>query len=146
MIYAQNVGTVPMVLPQSVATNETARGIVDCKGADYLSVVFTLDTQAATSSNPAVLKLLESDDTVVTNAVDITAFVGDGSGGFTIPDAVTATGQCVRLNVDLRGRKRYIRCEVTPAGAAQLVNVTGSLSRANDSTEIRAKNAAVVDG
>ena len=146
MIYAQCVGTVPMVLPQQIATNATANGIIDCKGADYLSVVFSLDTQAATSSNPAVLKLQESDDTVVTNAVDIDAFVGDGASGFTIPNADTSSPQTVRLNVNLLGRKRYVRAVVTPAGAAQQVCVTGSLSRADDTTAIRARNAATVDG
>lgn len=144
MIYSQNVGTKVMVKPVSVATNADSFGYIDTKGADYLAVTFALDTAAATSSNPSTLKLGESDDTVTTNFTDITAFVGDTA--FTIPNASTSAPQTVRLNVNLIGRKRYIGATLRAAGAAQLCSVVGSLSRAEDSTVIRAKNAITVDG
>ena len=143
MIHAQTVGCSVMIAPQSVATNATATGHIDTKGADYLSVNFLLNSAAAASSNPAVLKLGESDDTVVTNFADISGAVGDTD--FTVPDADTSSAQIVRLNVALQGRKRYIMAYITTAGAAQICSAIGELSRADDSTVNRAKNAATVD-
>lgn len=131
MIYGQYEKHGIAIVSQSVATNATATANIDTRGYRYLSVDIQLDSAAAVSSNPATLKLSESDDTVVSNFADIAAFVGDGASGFTIPDADTDDPQLVRFNVDLRGRKRYIRLTLTPAGAAQQVAANYHMSRAD---------------
>jgi len=149
VIYSQNVKTVVPFAPASTATNATAAGNIDTLGYDYCSVDVILDSAGATSSNPAVLKLTECDTTVVSSFVAITAFTGDNtSGGFTIPAADTANPQCVKLNVDCRGRKRYLKLSVTPAGAAQIVGAVANLSRAelSPTTDALAGCAEIVNG
>lgn len=143
MIPAQDTKFVSLKLG-SVATNATATANIDTLGYQYLTVVVDLDTQSATSSNPAVLKLSESDDTVVTNFADISGFVGDTD--FTIPIAETTKTEklAARFDVDLRNRKRYIRFSLTSAGAAQIAGALAMLSRAQDSAESAADRGAFV--
>lgn len=146
MMPLQNTATKVAIKPQSVATNATAFGYVDTLGYDEAAVDVILDSAAATSSNPAVCKLSESDDTETTNFADITGFVGDATDGFTVPAADTANPQIVRLNVDLRARKRYLGVSLTSAGAAQQAAAVVTLGKAADSTTARAAMAEVVDG
>jgi hypothetical protein len=147
MIYAQNEKHGVVFKPQSVATNATASGRIDTLGYAYCSIDIALDSAAAASSNPATCKLSESDDTTTT-VTDITAFVGDGTGGFTIPDADTSNPQFYRFNVDLRGRKRYLTLKLTPAGAAQQACATYHLSRAEEAAinTTKANVAVLVNG
>ena len=74
---------------------------------------------AAAVGIPAVLKLSESDDTVVTNFADITQFVAGGTGGFTATNVhtTTTTPNAYRFDVDLKGRKRYLKLTLTPSTA-----------------------------
>ena len=119
------------IIPQSVATNATATGTVDVAGWDYMTIDFTHDTAAATSNNPATLQLAEGTVTTYASHTTITEFVGDGTGGFTIPAADTSNAQIYRFNVDLRGRKRYLSIAATTAGAATIVGANATLSRPN---------------
>ena len=146
MFPLQNAGAVAVIAPASTATNATASGNVDTLGYDEVKVCALLDSAAATSSNPSVLKLSESDDTVVTNFSDITGFVGDATDGFTVPAADTDDPQVVELNVDCRARKRYLKVSITPAGAAQIVGAVAVLGKADDSTAAAAKAAVSVSG
>ena len=47
------------------------------------------------------------------------------SGGFTIPTSGsrTAGSNVVRLNVDLRGKKRYLKVSATPVAASVVASV-----------------------
>ena len=146
MFPLQHAGSVAVIAPASTATNATASGNIDTLGYDEVKVQVLLDSAGATSSNPSVLKLSESDDTVVTNFANITGFVGDATDGFTIPAADTANPQVVELNVDCRARKRYLKVSVTPAGAAQIVGAVACLGKAKDSTAAAAKAAVSVSG
>jgi len=98
----------------SPTNGETVTANVDTLGYSYAAIDVVLGTSNTVSNKPTTLKLAESDDTVVTNFADITAFVGGGTGGFTIPNADTANANIYRFNVDLRGRKRYLKMTVTP--------------------------------
>lgn len=134
MIHGQNDKGVVVLKPQSLATTATATGNIDTIGHDVCDIDITLDSAASTTNNPAVLKLSSSDDTVVTNFADITEFVGDGAGGFTIPNADAANPQLVRMSVNLlKNRKRFLKLALTPAGATQLVGASARLSRAENS-------------
>jgi len=146
MMPLQNTASKVIVAQASTATNATAAGYVDTLGFDEAAVDVFLNSAAATSSNPSVLRLMESDDTETTNFAAITGFTGDATDGFTIPAADTANAQIVRMNVDCRARKRYLRVEITPAGAAQVVGAQATLGKAGDSTVARAEMAAVQDG
>jgi hypothetical protein len=100
----------------SVTNGGTATANLDTIGFDFVSIDLISTTASAGTVNPSVLKLSESDDTVATNFADITALVGDGTGGFTIPSWFTQTAdrQVLKFNIDLRHRKRYLRLTVSP--------------------------------
>ena len=146
MMPLQLAGSKMAIIPVSTATTATATGNIDTIGYDEVKVVVLLDTQASTTSNPATLKLSESDDTVVTNFANVTQFVGDATDGFTIPNAVTSVGQVVEMNIDCRKRKRYLKVSITPAGAAQVVGAVAIMGKAENSTLSAALAAASVNG
>jgi hypothetical protein len=145
MMPLQNTATLVAIKPQSVTSGATATGIVDRLGYEEAAVDVILDSQASTTSNPSVLKLQDSITTDATNFADITGFVGDATNGFTIPPA-GAAATIVRLNVDLRARKRYLRVVVSPDGATQLLAAVVTLGKAKDSTVARAQMSGVKDG
>ena len=145
MMPLQNTATKVAIKPQSVTSGATASGYVDCLGYDEAAVDVVLDSQASTTSNPSVLKLSQSDITDATGFADITGFVGDATDGFVIPAAGTAA-TIVRLNVDLRARKRYLRVQVSPDGATQMLSSVVTLGKAGDSTVARSEMSKVVDG
>jgi len=92
---------------QSAATNATVTGIVDTKGFAFATVdVFA--ASAATNKGVTTLDLLESDDTVATNAA---TWSGSSLSTAGLPLTV-AYGY--KANIDLRGRKRYLRVKLTP--------------------------------
>lgn len=111
----------------STTNAATASGNIDTLGFEYVSIDVTTTTSNAATNNPSVLKISESDDTVVTNFADITAFVGDGVGGFTVPNSVTSGVWGVKLNVDLRARKRYLKVTVSPL-TTQVISAVANLS------------------
>ncbi len=122
-----------VIIAQSSTTNAaTAAGNVDTKGFDFVSIDVLMATANVVSNNPTVFKLAESDDTVVTNFADITAFVGDGTGGWTIPDAETAATNdpnAFKFNVDCSARKRYLRLSISPL-TTQVITAIANLSKA----------------
>lgn len=146
MMPLQNTATKIAIKPQSVTSGATASGYVDCLGFEEAAVDVMLDSQSAVSSNPSVLKLSHSEITDATGFANITGFVGDATDGFVVPNADTANPQVVRLNLDLRGRRRYLKVTVSPDGATQLLGAAVTLARAGDSTVARATMAKVVDG
>lgn len=89
-------------------------GYVDTLGFDFVKLDVIMTTAAVASNNPSMFKLGDCADTYVTNASDITAFVGDGVGGWTIPDFSVAVGNVVQFNVDCRALERYLHVEVVP--------------------------------
>ena len=135
-----------LMIAQAAATAaSTASGIVDTIGFDYASIDIILATMAATTNNPSVLRLMESDDTVVTNFAAIAEFVGDNTtDGFVIADADTSNAQGYRFDVNLVGRERYLRIEISPVVTTQIVSVIANLSRADELPVTAAKAGVVV--
>ena len=106
-----------IVLTSAGITNgATASANIDCIGFDFLTLDVFGSTVAATSNKPSVLKISESDTTNATDFADVTALVGGGTGGFTIPNWATntTTNKTVKFNVDLRTRKRYLKLTISP--------------------------------
>jgi hypothetical protein len=102
-------------LQTTEATNgETITAALDTIGFNFVAIDIISTTSNNETNNPSVLKLGESDD--ATTYTDITALVGDGAGGFTVPEwhTNTATAKVMRFEVDLRTRKRYLLLTVTP--------------------------------
>lgn len=121
-------------------------GNIDRLDADAITIVLNGTTSNNATNNPATLKLQESDTTDATNFADITAFVGDGASGFTIPASPTATTTApyAVLEVTGIGRKRYLRLLVSPV-TTQTFTALAILGRPrelpNSATE---QNAAIV--
>ncbi len=119
-----------LVLATTSLTNgATGTGSVDTLGFDFLSLDVLQTTSNNTTNNLSVCKLSESDTTDATNYSDITAFVGDGAGGFTVPAADTSNSQLYKFNLDLRGHKRYIKFTGSPV-TTQSLTAIANLSKA----------------
>lgn len=102
-----------IAINQASTTNAgTASGNVDTLGYDYATIDVITTTSDDTTNNPSVLKLSESDDTVVTNFANVSGTVGDTD--WTIPAAVTTGDWGVKFGVDLRARKRYLKVSLSP--------------------------------
>jgi hypothetical protein len=140
MIHAQNDKVVTALPAAVTASNETATMTIDTVGYDHASVTVMRASNAATTF-ASVLKVEESDDN--SSYSNVTALVGGGTGGFSIP-AVSATGSVsvVKLDVDTKARKRYLKVSMTPSTAVN-VAMTARLSRGEVSPET-ASQAGVI--
>jgi hypothetical protein len=79
-------------------------------------------TASAAGAAATAIKLGQSDTDSA--FADMTAFVGGGSGGFTIPGtSLTSASNIVRFNVDMRGKKRYLQVSATPIAASVVCSV-----------------------
>lgn len=131
---------------QGTAAGTLTSDLIDTRSFRYLTVDVIATTSNNATNNPSVLKLQEADDTNATSFTDISAFVGDGVGGFTIPASPTATTTApfAEFNVDLKARKRYIRLLVSPLTTQNFV-VIAELGRAEQSpVSTTDRNVAVV--
>lgn len=119
-----------IAINQASTTNAgTASGNIDTLGYDYVTIDVITTTSNDTTNNPSVLKLSESDDTVVTNFANISGAVGDTD--FTIPASVTSGDWGVKFNVDCRARKRYIKVSVSPL-TTQTITAIGNLWKGDE--------------
>jgi len=106
--------TVLAINQLSVTNAGTASGNIDTLGYDFVEIDVIATSSNAATNNPSVLKLSESDDTVVTNFANVSGAVGDTD--FTIPNAYTNTASDfkVKFSVDCRPRKRYLKVSISP--------------------------------
>ena len=118
-----------LVTPASFTAGATMSGYVDSRGYDSLEIEVTMATANVVSNAPTVLKLMESDDTVTTNFANISGAVGGTD--FTIGNQLTSLPNLHVFAVDLRGRKRYIRCDVSPQ-TTQISCITAQLGRGEE--------------
>jgi hypothetical protein len=143
MIHSQNDRVVAELPTAAVGATATANLTIDTIGYDYCSLTVLRASNAATTF-ANVLKVEES-DSVSTNYSDVTALVAGGTGGFTVPAisvAGTSSASVVKLDVDTKARKRYLKVSYTP-GASATVAITGRLSRAAE-TPATASDANVL--
>jgi hypothetical protein len=122
--------TAVSLLGTGVTNGATVTANIDTLGFDHAKIELILGTADVVSNTPSVCKLGESNDTVVTNFSDITAFVaGTSAGNFTLSNADTSNPNVIRFDVDCKARKRYLRLTVSPRTTQQAVMVA-SLDRA----------------
>jgi hypothetical protein len=123
MNHLESTKTVASLGTADTATNATFTHSIDTLGYDYASIDVVMEASTATTAAVALaLKLGQSD----TNSAfaDITAFVGGGSGGFTIPTtSLTGASNIVRFNLDMRGKRRYLQVSATPVAASVVCSV-----------------------
>lgn len=119
-----------IAISQVAKTNAaTATGNIDTLGFDFATIDLIATTSNDTTNNPSVLKISESDDTVVTNFADVSGLVGDTD--FTIPASVTSGNWGIKFNVDLRPRKRFLKLTVSPV-TTQTFTVIANLFRGDE--------------
>lgn len=118
-----------LVTPASFTNGATASGYMDTRGFDYLEIEVTMAPANVVSNAPSVLKLMESDDTETTNFANISGAVGGTD--FTIGNHLTSLPNQHVFGVALQGRKRYIRCDVSPR-TTQIASITARLDRGEE--------------
>lgn len=131
MLALANLRRQVIVKQQSVTNAGTITSdVLDCQGADYLTLLVHGTTSDNATNNPSVLKVQQADTTDATNFADIAALLGDGASGFTIPNSPTATTNNLFavLNCNLINKKRYIRVLISPL-TTQTFSVVAELSR-----------------
>ena len=145
MIHAQNERLVGDVSTAAVGATATATLTVDTLGYDVASFAVLRGNNASTVF-ANVLKIAESDDNSA--YTDVTALVGGGTGGFTMPTiaaSATASAAVVKLDVDTKARKRYLRLAYTP-GVSVTCSLSARLSRAENSPANASEAGACVNG
>jgi hypothetical protein len=117
---------------------------IDLLGVDYCTIDISATTQSASTQagSPSILKIQESDTTVVTSFADIVGFRG-GSATATNVDFQVAIGKTTgvnayKFNVDARSRKRYLNVVISPT-ATQTFEVTANGFRAEQAPNTATK-------
>lgn len=96
-----------LLAPVTAAT--TARtAALDCRGADYATILVTLGAEANTNSTNVTLQLAEGDTT--------NSFATFNADFNRVIDNTAAV--VVAYHVDLKGRKRHLRLTITPDTSA----------------------------
>lgn len=92
-----------LLAPVTAAT--TARtAALDCRGADYATILVTLGAEANTNSTNVTLQLAEGDTT--------NSFATFNADFNRVIDNTTAV--VAAYHVDLKGRKRHLRLSISP--------------------------------
>lgn len=123
----------PVIVIDDVSTTNaaTATGLVDTLGFKELLLVVKQATSNSTSNKLTVVKLEESDTSNGT-FVAIPSLTGgtqtSTSVGFVIPAAHATLQQKYMMNVDLRGRKRWLKLSLSPV-TTQILGAYGLLGR-----------------
>ena len=130
MIHAQFEKFTAFLSTAAIGSTATSTLTIDRLGYDHVSVSAIRASNASTVF-ANVLKVEES-DLAASAYTDVTALVGGGTGGFTIP-AVSNTNQAatVQIDIDCKARKRYLKVSMTPGASATLALVAG-MSRAEE--------------
>ena len=104
-----------LLVSASTASGATASAYIDTLDYEFVTIGVNFTTVSATNG-ALTLKVAEADVTNTSSFADITALVGGGVGGFTIPNAPTNTNvpNNLQFDIDCRHRKRYLLLSVTP--------------------------------
>ena len=142
MIHSQNHRVVGDVPTAAIGATATATLTIDTLGYDHASVTVLRAANASTVFANAI-KVEESDDN--SSYANVTALVGGGTGGFSIPAiAASATGSAsiLKLDVDTKAKKRYLKVSYTP-GASATVAIVANLGRGEVSPETAAQAGVI---
>jgi hypothetical protein len=115
MLWSANQKVVASMDTATTASSGTATLTIDRLDYDHASIAVVRASNSATGF-ATVLKVQESDDNSTFS--DVTAFVGGGTGGFTIPTVSnTNAAAIVKFDIDCRAKKRYLKVLYTPTTA-----------------------------
>lgn len=129
------------VVSASVTNGETATAaVIDTNPSGNRARFLTLSLYAGTSNNVTnkfqTLKLQHSATTDVSNFSDISGTVAGTD--YTAPNANTSAAYLTHFNLDLIGKKRYVRVQVSPR-TTQIIQGMGMLFWQNESPNSVAK-------
>lgn len=149
LLLDSNTGNIGAVTNAGTGTSAN----IDTLGIDFITIDVAATTQSASTQagSPSVLKLQESDTTVVTSFADIVGFRGASATAtnvdFVVPIGRTAGINAYKFNVDGRARKRYINVVVSPT-TTQTFYATANGFRAEQSPSTAAKAGvlALIEG
>lgn len=136
MLHLANSKTVAKIGTGDTTTSQTASHTIDTLGFGYASIDVVFEPAAATTDAICTALKVEESDASGSGFANIDALVGNGTGGFAIPTSgsKTADANVVRLNLDLRGHKRYLKVSATPVAASVVATVV-RLGRASEAVE-----------
>jgi len=130
MIHSQNLKIVGHTSgPVVVGSTATTTMVVDRRNFDHVSLLVSKSGVSGATSFASVLSVAESDDN--SSYADVAAFVKDGTGGFTVAAVSTAVGSVVKMDIDCKARKRYLRLTITPDATAT-ISAVALLSRGEE--------------
>lgn len=130
MIHSQNHKVVAELPTAAVGSTATATLTIDTRGYDHASVTVLRASNASTVF-ANVVKVEESDDN--SSYSNVTALVGGGTGGFSIPAVSnTSSAAILKLDIDTKAKKRYLKVSYTP-GASATVAMVARLGRGEES-------------
>ncbi|MGA1399296.1 MAG: hypothetical protein ACO38P_02795 [Phycisphaerales bacterium] len=140
MIHAQNHKVVGDVPSAAIGATATATLTIDTLGYDHVSVnVLRASNSSTVFAN--VIKVEESDNN--SSYSNVTALVGGGTGGFTVPAVSdTATSAVLKMDIDTKSKKRYLKVSYTP-GASATVAMVARLGR-GEVAPVTASEAGVI--
>ena len=150
MIPAQNVKT--FLLPPLLNTGDSTYELTfDRSGFDYCVIDCFYGTSDTTTGAITSLSFFESDTvTVASSMTRIVALSGSvatsATYGFAIPAVcATSTGGVITLQMDLKGRKKYIGLYMlaSSSGGAASIGAIARLSRGNESPVTAANHDGV---
>jgi hypothetical protein len=101
--------------PATVTAGGTGTFIVDTRGFASAQIIVAPSSGSGATNVPTVLKLEHGDATNAFGNLD--GYVGGATNGFTIPTAIATAATAVQpyvLNVDMLGKKRYLKLSVSP--------------------------------
>jgi hypothetical protein len=138
-MFASQMSKVVAAVPAAATTNATTL-VIDALAFDSASITVARASNAATAF-ATVLRLEESDDNVT--YVNVPGFVGGTD--FVIPTvANTNAVAVVKMDVDTRARRRYLRVQVTPNTSTAIpVAINCRLNRAESAPETAAEAGCV---
>ena len=137
----QNSKTILMNASGTTTGATTLAGTVDTKGFGYARIVCLVNNTASLSTVVTNNSLEESDDNSTFSAVSAAA-PGTGWTPGTVTASSVTTLAKLAYNVDLRGRKRYLKVTLGLATTATAVYIAADLSNPGDGCGTAAEQGA----
>ena len=118
----------------SVSSSATQTASIDCRGFGEASIRLSSNG----TGTPLALKVEESDDDSTWTAIGLT-----GGTDFSLANLATTTNPLAVFDVNLVGKKRYLKLTVTP-GSTQVLCATANLGRASTTPAANAAHTGSV--
>jgi len=136
------VKVIPLFEGQTMTSAGTVFDALDTKGFDHCVIALIAGTGDAASTAVDTLRVCESDTdpTAYSDGTAVTQFVGAAatstSAGFVLPALSSSVQNVYQMEIDLKGRKRYLGLNFAPEKQTVGVACVGILMRPADGADI----------